>query len=224
MSKIVSLAVEARDRAGKGSARAARREGRVPAVIYGNKEAAEVITVQDKLLNSELAKGKFLSTVYDLRIGDRVERVLPRDVQFHPVTDRALHVDFLRIAKDGLILVQVPVAFVNQADSPGLKRGGVLNIVRHEIELKCPADAVPEAITIDLAGLDIGASVHINSVTLPEGAKPTITDRNFTVATIAPPTTVAEAAPAAAAAPAAPAGKAPAAAKAAPAAKAPAKK
>lgn len=222
MSKISTLAVEARDRAGKGSSRAARRDGRVPAVIYGNKEAAEGITVADKELARELSKGKFLSTVYDLQIGDRVERVLPRDVQFHPVSDKALHVDFLRIAKDGLILVQIPVAFTNQVESPGLKRGGVLNIVRHEIELKCPADDVPEQITISLAGLDINDSVHINDVALPAGAKLTLADRNFTVATIAPPTVAAEAAPAAAA-PAA-AAKAPAGAAKAPEKKAPAKK
>ncbi|MFA5120904.1 50S ribosomal protein L25/general stress protein Ctc [Zavarzinia sp.] len=201
MTQIVSLAVEARDRAGKGSARAARREGRVPAVIYGNKEAAEVVTIGDKVLDRELSKGKFLSTVYDLTIGDRTERVLPRDVQFHPVTDRPLHVDFMRIAKDGLIIVEVPVVCVDQLASPGIKRGGVLNIVRHEIELKAPADAVPEQITVSLAGLDIGDSVHISAVTLPAGVVPTIGNRNFTVVTIAPPSgsdAPAEAAPAAA--------------------------
>lgn len=202
MRKIATLAVEARDRAGKGSARAARRAGRVPAVIYGNKEAAEVVSVEAKYLDRELATGKFLSTVFDLTIGDRVERVLPRDVQFHPVSDRALHVDFMRIAKDGMISVEVPVVCVDQVASPGIKKGGVLNIVRHVVELKAPADAVPEQLTVSLAGLDIGDSVHISKVTLPEGVKPTIAYRDFTVVTIAPPTGGPEAPAAAEAAPA----------------------
>lgn len=200
MSKIATLAVEARDRAGKGSARAARREGRVPAVIYGNKEAAEVVTVEEKFLERELNTGKFLSTVFDLQIGDRVERVLPRDVQFHPVTDRALHVDFMRIAKDGLITVEVPVATADAIASPGIKRGGVLNIVRHSIEVKAPADSVPEQIVVSLAGLEIGDSVHISKVALPAGVTPTIAYRDFTVVTIAPPTGGPEAPAAAAAA------------------------
>ncbi|PWR20125.1 50S ribosomal protein L25/general stress protein Ctc [Zavarzinia compransoris] len=202
MSKIATLAVEARDRAGKGSARAARREGRVPAVIYGNKEAAEVVTIGEKFLERELNTGKFLSTVFDLQIGDRTERVLPRDVQFHPVTDRALHVDFMRIAKDGLITVEVPVVTTDAIASPGIKRGGVLNIVRHSIEVKAPAESVPEAITVSLAGLEIGDSLHISKVALPEGVTPTINYRDFTVVTIAPPTGGPEAPAAAAAAPA----------------------
>lgn len=202
MRKIATLAVESRDRAGKGSARAARRAGRVPAVIYGNKEAAEVVSVEAKYLDRELATGKFLSTVFDLTIGDRTERVLPRDVQFHPVTDRALHVDFMRIAKDGLITVEVPVATVDGAASPGIKKGGVLNIVRHSIEVKAPADAVPEQIVVSLAGLDIGDSVHISKVALAEGVKPTIAYRDFTIVTIAPPTGGPEVPAAAEAAPA----------------------
>lgn len=202
MSKIATLAVEARDRAGKGSARAARREGRVPAVIYGNKEAAEVVTVEYKMLERELNTGKFLSTVFDIQVGDRTERVLPRDVQFHPVTDRALHVDFMRIAKDGMITVEVPVVTTESAASPGIKRGGVLNIVRHSIEVKAPAENVPEAITVSLAGLEIGDSVHISKVTLPAGVTPTISYRDFTIVTIAPPAGGPEAPAAAAAAPA----------------------
>ncbi|MDD3444602.1 MAG: 50S ribosomal protein L25/general stress protein Ctc [Zavarzinia sp.] len=203
MSKIVTLAVEARDRVGKGSARGARREGRVPAVIYGNKEAPEGVTILDKALEKELSTGKFLSTVFDLQIGDRTERVLPRDVQFHPVSDRALHVDFLRIAKDGLVTVSVPVVITDHAASPGLKLGGVLNVVRHEIELKCPADGVPEQITISLAGMPFGESLHISKIALPEGVTPTI-DRDFTILTIVPPKGGAETATegAAAAAPA----------------------
>lgn len=202
MSKIATLAVEARDRAGKGSARAARREGRVPAVIYGNKESAEVVTVDYKSLERELSTGKFLSTVFDIKVGDRTERVLPRDVQFHPVTDRALHVDFMRIAKDGMITVEVPVVTTESAASPGIKRGGVLNIVRHSIEVKAPAENVPEAINVSLAGLEIGDSVHISKVALPAGVTPTITYRDFTVVTIAPPAGGPEAPAAAAAAPA----------------------
>ena len=201
MSKIVSLAVEARDRVGKGSARGARREGRVPAVIYGNKEAPEGITVSWKTLEKELNTGRFLSTVFDLKIGDRSERVLPRDVQFHPVTDRALHIDFLRIPADGLVTVTVPVIITDHVACPGLKLGGVLNVVRHEIELMCPADAVPEQITISLAGMNFGESLHISKVALPEGAKPVI-DRDFTIFTIVPPKGGADAAAPAEAAPA----------------------
>ncbi len=198
MSQLHKLAVEHRDRAGKGSSRAVRRAGRVPAVVYGNKQAPEMVSLTEKDLLRAFNTGSFLSTVFELEIDSRVERVVPRDVQVHPVTDRPLHVDFLRIAKDGLITVSVPVHFVGHAEAPGVKLGGVVNVVRHELELKCPADAVPERIEISLAGREIGDSIHISSVVLPPGCAPTI-DRDFTIATIAPPT-VAVAEPAAAAA------------------------
>jgi len=157
-------------------------------VIYGDGKAPESITLSFNELNNHIHKGRFLSTLYNIDINGRQERVLPRDVQFDVVTDMPLHVDFLRIGKGKKIPVMVPVHFTNEPASPGLKRGGVLNIVRHEVELLCPADEIPDFIEIDLTGLEIGDGVHISSVTLPEGTAPTITDRDFTIATVAAPT------------------------------------
>lgn len=186
MSDVLTLAAEARDRAGKGASRAVRREGRVPAVIYGNKEAAVPIHVEEKLLTKMLHTGHFMNSVVEITVDGKTHRTLPRDVQFHPVTDRPIHVDFLRVSADSLITVNVPVRFENEAASPGLKRGGVLNIVRHEIEMKCPADAIPDDIVVDVTGFEVGDSIHISAVKLPSGVKPVI-DRDFTIATIAAP-------------------------------------
>ena len=200
MSNTQTMRAEARDRAGKGSARAARRAGRVPAVIYGNNQPPEVISLAMPELLKAYNTGNFTSTLFDLDVGGKVQRVLPRDVQIHPVTDKPLHVDFLRLGADSLLTVDVPVHFTGQAESPGIKRGGVVNVVRHEITLRCPANAIPEQIEISLAGRDIGESIHIGAIELPAGVRPTIA-RNFTIATIAPPTVSREAeAPAAAAA------------------------
>ena len=143
-------------------------------------------------LDRELRTGAFLATVYDVQTGGDKERVLPRDVQFDPVTDRVLHVDFLRVSAASTVTVQVPVNFLNEEESPGLKRGGLLNVVRHEIEMTCRADAIPSGVEVDLTGLEIGDSIHISMIALPEGVAPTITDRDFTVATIAAPTVVQE--------------------------------
>ncbi|HUN52981.1 MAG TPA: 50S ribosomal protein L25/general stress protein Ctc [Candidatus Sulfotelmatobacter sp.] len=192
MSEVNSIVAEARDRAGKGTARAVRRTGRVPGVVYGNKEAPALISVESKLLVRELNRGSFTSKLLDLDIAGTKVRVLPRDVQLHPVTDRPVHVDFLRIAANSRIRVMVPTAFIDEGLSPGIKRGGVLNIVRHEIEFYCRADSIPENITISLAGTDIGHSIHISHIKLPDGVRPVITDRDFTVATVAAPTVVAE--------------------------------
>lgn len=186
MSDVLTLAAEARDRAGKGASRAVRREGRVPAVIYGNREAALSIHVEEKLLTKMLHTGHFMNSVVEITVDGKTHRTLPRDVQFHPVSDRPIHVDFLRVSADSLITVNVPVRFENEAASPGLKRGGVLNVVRHEIEMKCPANAIPDDIVVDVTGFDVGDSIHISSVKLPEGVKPVI-DRDFTIATIAAP-------------------------------------
>jgi large subunit ribosomal protein L25 len=182
MSQNFTLAAEVRQRAGKGASRAVRRTGRVPAVIYGAGQPATPIHVEEKLLVRQLHTGHFMNAVVELEI----ERTLPRDVQFHPVTDRPVHVDFLRLAAGGSITVNVPVHFIEEDKSPGIKRGGVLNIVRHEIELTCPSDNIPEEIRISLAGREVGDSIHISAVTLPEGAKPTI-DRDFTIATLVAP-------------------------------------
>ena len=186
MSDVLTLAAEARDRAGKGASRAMRREGRVPAVIYGNKESAVSIHVEEKLLVRMLNTGHFMNSVVEIELDGKKHRTLPRDVQFHPVTDRPIHVDFLRVAANALITVNVPVRFENEAASPGLKRGGVLNVVRHEVEVKVPANAIPDDIVVDVTGFDVGDSIHISSVKLPKNVTPVI-DRDFTIATIAAP-------------------------------------
>ncbi len=188
MSDVASLEAEAREQAGKGAARALRRSGRVPAVIYGDKKDPTPISIDGHSLQTELSQAGFYLRLYDIKLGDRNERVLPRDVQRHPVTSVPLHVDFLRISAGATISVNVGVVFINEEESPGLKRGGVLNVVRYEIELVCPADAIPESIIIDLTGLDIGDGVHISSVKLPPDVESVITDRDFTIATIAAPT------------------------------------
>ncbi len=192
MAEVSIIAAERRERAGKGPARATRRAGRVPGVIYGAKKDPAMVTLDPRELDRELNTGGFMATIYDVQIEQNKERVLPRDVQFDPVTDRPIHVDFLRVSATTSVTVQVPVNFLNEEESPGLKRGGLLNVVRHEIEMTCRADAIPSGIEVDLTGLDIGDSVHISMITLPDGVAPTITDRDLTVATIAAPTVVLE--------------------------------
>ncbi|MGE0233263.1 MAG: 50S ribosomal protein L25/general stress protein Ctc [Flavobacteriaceae bacterium] len=182
-----TMQATARDRVGKGAARALRREGLIPAVIYGEKQPAEPIAVSYKEINKRIHSGHFLTQVLDIEVGGKKTRVLPRDFQLDPVRDFPMHVDFLRLGAHTKIAVFVPVHFINEEDCPGIRRGGVLNIVRHEIELECAADNIPEEIVCDLSGLDVGDSLHISAVTLPAGATPTITDRDFTVATIAAP-------------------------------------
>ncbi|HEX2843386.1 50S ribosomal protein L25/general stress protein Ctc [Hyphomicrobium sp.] len=226
MSEIIEIKATARPRAGKGAARQARREGNVPAVIYGDGQPAEIIAINGNDLWKQFIKGQFTSTVFDINVGnDKTIRVIPRDIQLDPVKDHPIHVDFLRIAKDGVIRVAVPVRFVNHAASPGLKRGGVLNIVRHDVEIYCPYDRIPSAFEINLEGLEIGRSIHISAVTMPDGVRPVIANRDFTVATIAGAKKDDEAATAAAGAEgaAAPAGDAKAAAPAAKGGAAPAK-
>ncbi|MCC0056363.1 MAG: 50S ribosomal protein L25/general stress protein Ctc [Rhodobiaceae bacterium] len=182
-----SMQASARDRVGKGAARALRREGLIPAVIYGEKQPAEPIAVSYKEINRRIHSGHFLTQVLDIEVNGKKTRVLPRDFQLDPVRDYPLHVDFLRLGANTKIAVFVPVHFINEEECPGIRRGGVLNIVRHEIELECAADEIPEQIVCDLTGLDVGDSLHISAITLPKGATPTITDRDFTVATIAAP-------------------------------------
>jgi large subunit ribosomal protein L25 len=187
MSDTLNLPAETRDRAGKGASRALRREGRVPAVIYGDNQEPLSIHVELKELTRQLGTGHFFNSLVEIEVGGKTIRTLPKDVAFHPVTDRALHADFLRISKDHKVHVNVPVVFANEDASPGLKRGAVLNIVRHELELVCDPDKVPHDIIIDVTGLDVGASIHISHVTLPEGSASAITDRDFTIATIVAP-------------------------------------
>jgi large subunit ribosomal protein L25 len=190
MSEATVLAAEARDRAGKGVARQTRRAGKIPAVIYGNKEKPVTISLNRLKFERVLRTPGFFTHLFDVKVGDDSYHVLPRDVQFDPVTDIPIHVDFLRVSKELRVTVAVPVEFINAEKSPGLKRGGMLNIVRHEIEVLAGAEEIPEHITVDLEGYDLGDSIHISSVKLPAGVVPTITDRDFTVATIASPSAV----------------------------------
>ena len=187
MSDTLHLPAEARERAGKGASRELRRNGRVPAVIYGGNEEPLAIHVEEKLLVRQLGTGHFLNSIVEIELGGKTLRTLPKDVAFHPVSDRPLHADFLRLSANSTVHVEVPVKFVNEAASPGLKRGGVLNIVRHELELVCEADKIPDDISIDVTGLEVGASIHISHVTLPAGSKSAITDRDFTIATMVAP-------------------------------------
>ena len=193
MADVAKLNASVRDRVGKGSARAARREGFVPAVIYGDKKDPLPIQIEKRELDKLLNKPGFFSHLIDLKVGKDNHRVLPRDLQQHPVSDFAWHVDFLRVSATSELTVEVPVEFINEDEAPGLTRGGVLNVVRHTVEMNCRADNIPEKLVVDLTGLEIGDSVHISAISLPDGATPTIDDRDFTVATIAAPTVVAEA-------------------------------
>jgi large subunit ribosomal protein L25 len=187
MSEQLTLSAGTRERAGKGASRSLRREGRVPAVVYGNNEDPLAIHLEEKLLVKALSTGHFMNSVVMIDAGGAPVRTLPKDVQFHPVTDRPLHVDFLRISEHAKVSVAVPIRFVDEEESKGLKRGGVLNAVRHDLELVCDASEIPEQIEISLAGLDIGDSLHISQVKLPAGTESAITDRDFTIATIVSP-------------------------------------
>jgi large subunit ribosomal protein L25 len=218
MAAIKQLAAVTRSGTGKGAARSVRREGRVPGVIYGGGEKAEPISVDFKEINKHIYAGHFLTSIFELEIDGRKERVLPRDYQLDVVTDKPVHVDFFRLKAGSRVRIGVPVHVVNRELSPGLKKGGAVNLVLHTVELLAPADAIPESITIDLTGLDFHDSVHVSTLKLPEGCRPADTRADYTVVTIVPPTVFQEEAPAAVAT----SGAAPAAAAAAPAA-APAK-
>ena len=186
---------ERREKTGKGPARQLRREDKIPAIVYGGHKEPQRIAMPIKEIRLELYKNpRFFSTVFELDFGDERLKVLPREAQLHPVTDAPLHIDFLRAEQGALIHVDVPVRFLHEDQSPGIKRGGVLNVVRRTLELICPADAIPGEIVVDLAGREIGDSVHISHVTLPQGVRSAITDRDFTICSIVPPTVVTEAA------------------------------
>lgn len=190
MSDFAVLPAEQRDRAGKGAARATRREGHVPGVIYGAKKEPVLFKMDPRVLVKAFGEAAFMSTQFLVTIDGDEHRVLPRDVQFHPVKDQPIHVDFLRVTDSTKVRVFIPVDFINEEESEGLIRGGVLNVVRHEVELLCTVAAIPEHLVIDLAGLDIGDSAKISDVDLPAGVKPAIADRDFTIATIAAPSAV----------------------------------
>jgi large subunit ribosomal protein L25 len=184
MPEITSLKAELRERAGKGAARAVRRAGRVPGIIYGDGKEPVTISLEPRELARAIARPGFFATLVDVSVNGTVHRTLPREVQYHPVSDAALHVDFMRVGAGARVTVTVPVAFVNHDRSIGLRRGGILNVVRHGIEVSCSVDAIPDRIVVDLDGLDIGDSVHISALSLPEGVRPTTTERDFTIATI----------------------------------------
>ena len=208
MTQVTTLAAETREHAGKGKVRAVRRLGRVPGVIYGDKQPPVTISIDDNLLARQLERPGFLTQLFDIDISGKKHRVLPRDVQFDPVSDRPLHVDFLRVSASTKVRVGVPVVFLNADKSPGIKRGGTINVVHHEIEVLCAPDKIPAKFEVSLEGLNINDAVHLSAVKLPEGVRLTTHEKDFTIATIAVPSAIRsesqEAAAAAAAAAAAP--------------------
>jgi large subunit ribosomal protein L25 len=236
MANVVTLEAEARARAGKGAARATRRAGKVPAVVYGAHQAPSLIALEPRAVVRELQRAGWQSRLYEIKIDGGATRALIRDVQYHPVSDQPQHVDFQRLAAGEPIRVAVPVHFENDGLSPGLKRGGVLNVVRHAVEVYCDPDQIPEQFIANLADLDFNDNVRWHDLKGNEGARPAITDRDFVIATVAPPTKALEvaaepgaaaagaAAPAAGAAARAPAAGGAAKAPAAAGARAPAKK
>lgn len=187
MSDTYELKAEARERVGKGSARELRRNGKIPAVIYGDNQPPVSIALPYKDVTLKIHGGGFMTTIATINVDGKKFRVLPKDYQLDPVRDFTMHVDFLRVGKNTIVTVEVPVHFENEEESPGIKRGGVLNVVRHTVEVHCPANAIPEYFAADLTGLEIGDGIHISNITLPKDVEPTITDRDFTIATIAAP-------------------------------------
>ena len=187
MSHDTTISAEQRERVGKGSARAVRRAGRVPAVIYGDKKEPIGITLESREITRIVHQPGIYGRLLNIEVSGNKNTVLTRDIQFHPVTDNVLHLDFLRVSGTAKVAVAIAVEFINEDECPGIKVGGVLNVVRYEVELLCPATTIPEKITVDLQGLKIGDSVHISTIELPDGVTPTITDRDFTIATIASP-------------------------------------
>jgi len=194
MAEAQALPLTVRATTGKGASRALRRAGRVPCTLYGGGEAPVSAHLAGNELQRTMRRGRFFSALLDLDVDGRRMRAIPRDVQFDVVRDVPIHVDFLRITPQSQINIYVPVAFVNESESPGIRRGGVLNVVRHEVELKVRVGDIPEGLEVDLAGLDIGDVVHISAVALPAGASPTISDRDFVVATVAAPSAIVAAA------------------------------
>src|SRR3569623_2411718 len=208
MAQVQELKAETRDGTGKGPAFQARQKGLIPGVIYGGNGNPENVAVDGRTLERKIEAGHFLTTLLMLDVGGAKTRVIPREVQLDPVTDRPVHVDFMRLADGATVRIEIPVHFNGQETSPGLKKGGVLNIVRHSIGLVCPADRIPNTIEVDVSKLDINESIHINALNLPEGVKPIFCGRDFTICSIVAPTSVIEEQRAAAAAASAPAAEA----------------
>ena len=187
-----NLKATKRENLSSGSNNKLRAKGFIPAILYGGKDQNQNISVSKKEISNIINSETFLSKVLELDIDGKKEKVIPRDVAYHVVSEEPMHIDFMRIVSGKKIILEIPVKFINHPDSPGLKRGGVLNIVRRKVELKCPAESIPNEIIVDLAGTDIGTSIKISSVKLPENVIPTITDRDFVVATVAAPTVIKE--------------------------------
>ena len=187
MSELTTISATKRERSGKGATRAVRRAGLVPAVIYGSKKSPESINMESREVTRIVHQPGIFSRLLEIDVKGSKSTVLTRDIQFHPVTDVIMHMDFLRVSQSAQVTVSVPVEFINEDKCPGIRVGGVLNVVRHEIELECPATAIPDTLTFDLEGVAIGDSIHISAIELPENVVPTITDRDFTVATLASP-------------------------------------
>lgn len=192
MAKENKLSTEIRVSAGKSAVKKVLASGRIPSVIYGLKQEPQTISIDRMTIQKELKAGGFLTKIFSLDVDGKISLAIPRDVQFHPISDLPIHVDFLRLGADSKVVVDIPTIFINHELSPGLKKGGVLNIVRRTIQLNCPANNIPEEIVFDLEGLEIGDAIHISATKLPEGAEPTITDRDFTIGTVAAPTVVKE--------------------------------
>jgi large subunit ribosomal protein L25 len=192
MPEITTLSAELRTSAGKGAARATRRSGRVPGIIYGDNKEPVLIRLEPRELSRALANRSFFATLVDVKVDGTVHRTLPREVQHHPATDAPLHVDFMRVGGNTQVTVTVPVVFLNPEMSPGIRRGGILNIVRHGIELSCRVDKIPDRLVVELNGLEIGDSIHISRVIIPEDCRPTISERDFTIASIAASSAVRE--------------------------------
>ena len=192
MGQTYELSATVREKVGKGAARSVRRQGQIPAVIYGGSKPPISINLPQREVTFKIHGGGFYTTVATIDVGGEKVRVLPRDFQIDPMTEKPMHIDFMRVTPGSTVTIEVPVQFINESQSPGIRRGGVLNIVRHRISVVCPVDSIPEKIVADLTGLDITDSLHISKVALPEGVRPTITNRDFTVATIAAPAAVKE--------------------------------
>ena len=189
---MINIKVNKREKSSSGYTNKLRLDGFIPAILYGGKFENQKISIAKKDVKNFIGNESFLSTVFEIELDGKREKVLPRDVAYHVTTNEPIHLDLMRIVSGTKIIIEIPVKFINNNESPGLKRGGVLNIVRRKVELKCPADSIPEDITIDLAGTDIGTSIKISSVKLPENVTPTITDRDFVIATVAAPTVIKE--------------------------------
>lgn len=187
MSALTVYEAEVRSITGKGGARAARRSGKVPAVLYGQSKDPVALAVDYRLVLKEIHQAGFFSKLVEVKINGKAEHALPRDVQLHPVTDEPMHVDFLRVGKDSKIVVSVPLIFINEDKAPGVKKGGTLNIVAHSLEVRCPASSIPESFTVDLTGLEIANALHIDALKLPKEVTPTHPERDNTLVTIVAP-------------------------------------